>query len=77
MSRTKGSGWGAGPILYQTCPQCLKRKAFYDPIPGEYTGHKFRCTYCKERFSSDILIRMTYRSQFDNWVEKRRNERSE
>ena len=29
MSRTKGSGWGGGPILYQRCPLCEKKKAMY------------------------------------------------
>lgn len=57
--RTKGSGWGAGTILYQVCPLCLKKKAFYD-----YDAyHPFRCTNCKEHFSSLTLLRVKYVSQ--------------
>jgi len=63
MSRTKGSGWGAGPILYQICPNCGKKKCYYDPIPYTSHPHPFRCTYCKQRFDSDNLIRKTYKSQ--------------
>jgi len=57
MSRTKGSGWGAGPMLYQYCELCSKKKAIFDPIPNSEWHKPFRCLYCKERFQSDILIR--------------------
>jgi len=33
MSRTKGSGWGGGVMLYQICPKCDKKKVLYDPLP--------------------------------------------
>jgi len=58
MSRTKGSGWGSGTLLYQICPYCIKKKAIYDPgAHGQVSGCVFRCTYCKKRFSSDTLIK--------------------
>jgi hypothetical protein len=57
MSRTKGSGWGGGIMLYQSCPKCGKKKALYDPLP--YSS-SFKCTYCKERFMSDTLIKSIY-----------------
>jgi len=57
MARTRGSGWGAGPLLYQKCPLCEKKKAYYDP--KSFTSNPFRCTSCKERFSSSELIRKT------------------
>ena len=50
MSRTKGSGWGGGPILYQICPGCGKKKAMFI---GYYFGSPFKCTWCKEYFDSN------------------------
>jgi hypothetical protein len=58
MSRTKGSGWGGGPLLYQIHEKCGKKKAYYDPFP--HIGHDFKCTYCKERFYSNKLIKSTH-----------------
>jgi hypothetical protein len=58
MSRTKGSGWGGGVMLYQLCPKCGKKKVLYEPCKA---GSPFRCTSCKERFYSDTLIRKTFR----------------
>ena len=52
MSRTKGSGWGAGPLLYQVCPNCGKKKCYY-----HHPMHCFKCTACKEWVDSDTLIR--------------------
>ena len=60
MSRTKGSGWGAGPMLYQLCICCGKKKAVYDIIPMAEWHKPFRCLSCKERFDSDILVRKKY-----------------
>jgi hypothetical protein len=60
MSRTKGSGWGGGVLLYQICPLCGKKKAIYDYWSH---GNPFKCLSCKERFSSDDLIRLKYVSQ--------------
>jgi hypothetical protein len=62
MARTPGSGWGAGPILWQICQCCGKKKAYYDPIedPASRWYKPFRCTLCKERFDSDTLIRKSY-----------------
>lgn len=57
MSRTKGSGWGGGVMLYQICPYCGKKKVLYQPcrdIPP------FHCTACKTDFWSDTLITKTY-----------------
>lgn len=62
MSRTPGSGWGAGPLLYQVCAHCGRKKALYDPIPGAEYFDPFRCTYCKKRFDSDLLKRTIYPS---------------
>jgi hypothetical protein len=57
MSRTKGSGWGAGPMLWQKCALCDKKKALYDEIL-----HKFYCTSCKQTFEDDtnLLKRTKY-----------------
>jgi len=60
MSRTKGSGWGGGVILYQVCPFCKKKKVYY--TQDQYSP--FKCTSCKERFNSDKLIRFQYIEQF-------------
>lgn len=57
MSRTKGSGWGGGPILYQRCPHCGKKRVMYDPV-SELPP--FKCTACKRRFYSDSLIHRKY-----------------
>lgn len=57
MARTPGSGWGAGPLLYQICPKCGKKKCIYDRIHGAEWYMPFRCTSCKERSDSDTLIR--------------------
>ncbi len=56
MARTKGSGWGAGAMLWQLCPKCSKKRALY----VWYSG-KFRCTACKEYFhyETGLLIRAT------------------
>jgi len=61
MSRTEGSGWGGGPLLYQTCPLCGQKKGYYDP--HDYLSKEFKCTNhnCMERFSSKDLIRKTYK----------------
>jgi transposase-like protein len=59
MSRTEGSGWGGGPMLYQKCPFCGKKKVIYDWI-NSLAGIPFKCTACKERFSSDTLITSKY-----------------
>jgi len=57
MSRTKGSGWGQGAMLWQMCPICGKKKALYNWALG-----KFKCTSCKEYFDDEtgLLIRSTY-----------------
>lgn len=68
MARTKGSGWGAGPMLYQVCPGCGKKKCYYDPIEGAEHYKPFRCISkdCadenghKKRYDSDTLIRKKY-----------------
>jgi len=61
MSRTKGSGWGGGPMYYQICPKCSKKKVLYDPIG--YDIPPFKCTWCKERFHSNDLLTITYKDQ--------------
>ena len=61
MARTKGSGWGGGVILYQQCPFCNKKKAYYDPVSG--LNCSFRCTACKTRFRSTSLIRQTFNAK--------------
>ena len=58
MSRTKGSGWGGGVMIYQVCPLCGKKKVLYVPI-SKAPNH-FKCTWCKKRFDSDTLLRTTY-----------------
>jgi len=45
MARTKGSGWGAGPLNYIKCPSCGRKKALLTKIDVSY---KLRCTYCKK-----------------------------
>jgi hypothetical protein len=62
MARTKGSGWGGGVILYQICPLCGKKKAMYI---GSDLGHPFKCTWCKEHFTSDKLKRVTFKEHYD------------
>jgi len=54
MSRTKGSGWGGGVMLWQKCPICGKKRALYD-----WVLHKFKCTACKEYFEDEtgLLVR--------------------
>lgn len=61
MSRTEGSGWGAGPMLYQVCPSCGKKKCIYDPVHGASHYMPFRCLakYCKKRNYSDTLVRQS------------------
>lgn len=61
MSRTPGSGWGAGPMLYQICPVCGKKKCIYDPITQAEHYKPFRCLakLCKERSHSDTLVRQS------------------
>jgi hypothetical protein len=60
MARTPGSGWGAGPILYQICPRCSKKKCYYDPIFQAEWHEPFRCISCKQRSDSDLLLRRKY-----------------
>ena len=48
MSRTKGSGWGGGPMLYQKCPICGKKKALYI-----YNIEKYQCTSCRQFFHDE------------------------
>ena len=61
MARTPGSGWGGGPILYQKCPHCGKKKVMYDWY-YHLESIPFKCTWgaCRERFSSDTLLRYKY-----------------
>ena len=61
MARTKGSGWGAGTILYQECPNCKKKKAMFKT--NTIDTRSFKCTSCKIWFSSDKLLRIKYVSQ--------------
>ena len=63
MSRTKGSGWGGGAILYQICPKCGKKKAMFI---GSHVGSPYKCTSCKHSFYSSELKRITFRSQLRN-----------
>ena len=65
MSRTKGSGWGGGPMLYQVCPLCDKKKALYDPI--DFIP-PYKCTWCKKRFRSKSLITKTYLTNLTNGI---------
>lgn len=67
MSRTPGSGWGAGPMLYQICAICGKKKAIYDPVHDAPGYLPFRCLAknCKQRFSSDTLIRQSNKAYSD------------
>jgi len=66
MARTKGSGWGGGVMLYQVCEPCGRKKALYNPLPEPDRWYKpFRCTWCKERFDSDTLLRIKYVSQLE------------
>ncbi len=61
IMRTKGSGFGGGVILYQTCKVCGNKKSYYSPISVTFVP-PFKCTYklCKKRFYSDELIKKTY-----------------
>ena len=61
MVRTKGSGWGGGVILYQLCPFCNKKKAYYR-YQQEY--NPFKCVACKKVFNSDTLLRFQYAEQY-------------
>lgn len=60
MARTPGSGWGGGPLLYQKCPHCGKKKCIYDPIHGAEWHLPFRCISCKERNYDDTLLRRAH-----------------
>lgn len=62
MARTPGSGWGAGPMLWQICEKCGQKKALYTPIEGVTF---FRCSNkkCNHWFKSDTLLRFRYKSQ--------------
>ena len=62
MSRTKGSGWGGGVILYQICPYCNRKKAMYIG----YSFSMFKCTACKRYFNSNKLLPLTFRSQLSD-----------
>ena len=64
MSRTKGSGWGAGPLYYQKCPFCGKKKAIYNPLGN---CSPFKCTSCKRRFHSTLLDCIKYKKD-DNTI---------
>ena len=57
MSRTKGSGWGAGVLFYQICPFCGKKKVLYRYF--DWSHSHFKCTSCKEIFQSNTLLRTT------------------
>ena len=59
MARTEGSGWGAGPLLYQVCPHCGKKKCYYRPVEGFGINPlvAFYCTACKQTNQSPGLIR--------------------
>jgi len=58
MSRTKGSGWGGGVLLYQICPYCGKKKVIYDPLDSvQY----FKCTACRAMFWNGSLIPKKYK----------------
>lgn len=61
MSRTPGSGWGNGMIrLFQVCPFCKKKKVLYVAYKT-YVGEKdFHCTFCKENFNDDVLLKISY-----------------
>lgn len=63
MSRTEGSGWGGGAMFYQKCALCTKKKALYSPIVMAEHHKPFKCTWCKDRFESDTLLRIKYVSQ--------------
>lgn len=69
MARTKGSGWGAGTILYQECQICGRKTAMYSTM--EYLP-PFKCIYksCRERFYSDTLLHYKYVSQIENLKNK-------
>ena len=58
MSRTPGSGWGAGPLLYQICPKCGKKKAIFKYIDNIGFLH---CTLkaCHAWTQPDTMIRKT------------------
>ena len=60
MARTEGSGWGGGPLFYQVCPKCGHKKVYYDPVTN---CNPFKCTSCKERFNSETLVRLRFKSQ--------------
>ena len=62
MTRTKGSGWGGGVLLYQIHRGCGKKKAIYDPIPGSDL-YPFRCIKCKRRFWDSFLLKYKYKNQ--------------
>jgi hypothetical protein len=68
MSRTRGSGWGGGVILYQICPKCGQKKVYYNPLLISGFNLDFKCTNgkCRERFADGELLRITFRSQLDN-----------
>lgn len=40
--------WGAGLILWQICPNCNKRKIYYDEKLPFWAINKYHCTYCKK-----------------------------
>jgi hypothetical protein len=68
MSRTKGSGWGGGTLLYQICPYCGKKKVIFQWIEGDLASIPFKCTACLKRFSSDTLLRYKYVEHYKRCV---------
>lgn len=59
MARTEGSGWGAGPLLWQPCPECAKKKVLYRYGAG-FIDSYFWCYVCKKEVKSETLIRKTH-----------------
>lgn len=64
MSRTEGSGWGGGVLLYQICPYCGQKKAYFNNSTVSSLP-RFKCTntMCRKMFNSTILIHKTYKSE--------------
>lgn len=56
--KREGDGWGSGyPILWQKCPKCGKKKAYYPAWLANGLESYFRCVSCKKHFQSSDLIK--------------------
>jgi len=56
-----GRAWGAGLFLWQKCPNCNKRKMYYNDKTPFWAVKKFYCTHCKKWDSGSNLNQQKFR----------------